>query len=534
MKSNVKKIAVPVLVGMAMLTSLGTGIFPDSSLLLNTNASGHDYNGLIDCSLYFYDCNRCGSNANNGKIDWRGACHTSDEIQGGYHDAGDHVKFGLPAGYSASTLGWGYYEFGTAYDSNATAHLKEVTDYFCQYFKNCTKMNGGNVEGLCYQIGDGDEDHSYWGPPEAQSGARKAYWTWDGGSDIAAEYAAALALNYINFGNTDDLTYAKALYDFSVKNNKITSEGTTPFYASDGYEDDQAWAAGWLYIATGDSRYKNDCASKQQFIGWGHCWNNVSLGAACINAEITGDWSSVNNYLSEQCTDPYTYFCLNEWGSARYNTAIQLAAYTETIHGGGKDYSEWCKGQMNMILGDNNKNACLVVGFQNNSVKYPHHRGASGYTSYDDLNNSSDPSKYKNGGHELTGALVGGPKDSNFTYQDTMSDYQCNEVAIDYNAALPGAAAAIAGGKHRDSTNVPDDKPNNDNNGNNVSFKTGTETGSEGNTFQYCTFEANGASSCTVTYKVNTDDGVSTGAFGTSVNGNWTQQQTIRMNIYPY
>ena len=35
------------------------------------------------------------------------------DLTGGWHDAGDHVKFGLPGSYSASTVGWGYYEFGT-------------------------------------------------------------------------------------------------------------------------------------------------------------------------------------------------------------------------------------------------------------------------------------------------------------------------------------------------------------------------------------------------------------------------------------
>jgi len=33
------------------------------------------------------------------------------DVSGGFHDAGDHVKFGLPQAYAASTVGWGYYEF---------------------------------------------------------------------------------------------------------------------------------------------------------------------------------------------------------------------------------------------------------------------------------------------------------------------------------------------------------------------------------------------------------------------------------------
>lgn len=36
---------------------------------------------------------------------------------------------------------------------------------------------------------------------------------------------------------------------------------------------------------------------------------------------------------------------------------------------------------------------------------------------------------YSSNGHTLVGALVGGPADSNFTYTDSVNDYQANEVA---------------------------------------------------------------------------------------------------------
>jgi len=28
------------------------------------------------------------------------------DVHGGFHDAGDHVRFGLPQSYTAGTLGW--------------------------------------------------------------------------------------------------------------------------------------------------------------------------------------------------------------------------------------------------------------------------------------------------------------------------------------------------------------------------------------------------------------------------------------------
>ncbi|HRR77489.1 MAG TPA: glycoside hydrolase family 9 protein, partial [Ruminococcus sp.] len=55
------------------------------------------------------------------------------DLTGGWHDAGDHVKFGLPGSYSASTLGWGYYEFRDAYketglDEHVEDELRWIND----------------------------------------------------------------------------------------------------------------------------------------------------------------------------------------------------------------------------------------------------------------------------------------------------------------------------------------------------------------------------------------------------------------------
>ena len=106
-------------------------------------ASYDNYAKLLQYSMYFYDGNMCGSDVGSAsQFDWRDNCHGSDEVDGGFHDAGDHVKFGLPAGYTASTLGWGYYEFKDSYDAlGQTAHLQALTDRFCDFFKASTKLS---------------------------------------------------------------------------------------------------------------------------------------------------------------------------------------------------------------------------------------------------------------------------------------------------------------------------------------------------------------------------------------------------------
>ena len=449
MHKSFKKLT-SMIVGSVLAAASAASSFSAVAPSLNANAADNDnYAKLLQYSLYFYDANMCGDTSKGG-MSWRSNCHMNDEVPGGFHDAGDHAMFGLPQGYTASTLGWAYYEFPDAFTATGQdAHLKVITDHFCDFFKRSTKLSGGNVTNFLYQKGDGNEDHSYWGPPEKQ-GSRKMFWTSNGASDIAAEYSAALAANYVNFHNKDDLTYAEALYKFSKQNNRVTDEGPKGFYNSNGPADEQAWAAGWLYLATKNQSYLNDLKGNLPKVGWVHGWNDTHLGANCLYGEITGDWSGANGYISGKATGS-GYMFLDKWGSARINCSMQMTSLIATAHKAG-DYKAWAKGQMNYILGQNPANTCYVTGFASNSAKNAHHRAASGYTGYDQFNmNGWNPDgdhmspfcAYGPNAHPLIGALVGGPCDAGGSYHDNMADYICNEVAIDYNAGLVGAAAGL-------------------------------------------------------------------------------------------
>ncbi|HAP78998.1 MAG TPA: hypothetical protein DCQ78_02230 [Ruminococcus sp.] len=235
---KMKSAFVGSLVALASISvPLSTAV--SNTSMLTASAVNDNYAKLLQYSLYFYDANMCGSDVNSdSQLSWRSNCHTGDEVKGGFHDAGDHAMFGLPQGYSASTLGWSYYEFKDAYNAlGQTSHFKTISEHFCEFFKNSTKLDGsGNVSSFCYQKGDGTLDHEYWGKPENQEsaqGVRKMFWTSSGASDIAAEYAAALAINYLNFGNAEDLKYAEALYKFSTQYNQVATDGPTGFYTSD-------------------------------------------------------------------------------------------------------------------------------------------------------------------------------------------------------------------------------------------------------------------------------------------------------------
>lgn len=433
----------------------------------------YNYAKLLQYSLYFYDANMCGTDVGSDSVlSWRDNCHTGDasvsktingtpytiDVSGGYHDAGDHAKFGLPQAYSASVLGLSYAYFKDAYVAlGQDAHLKNILDRFTTYFENCTIMDAsGNVIAFCYQVGDGNDDHGYWGPAEEQEsvkGERDVYVHLTDSSnpctDIVAETAAALAIYATIYKEEDStnantaLEYAKKLLAYAESNNKVTSSTSQAagFYNGSSYNDDLALASIWIHKAIGDTdtTYQNKYNSYIQGCTDGHllCWDDVSAaayfsGGATYNSKVA---SIMTKKMATQVT-PQNFTCVDgSWGSARYNTALQFTGLVYDEINNTSAYQSWATSQMKYLLGDNDTKQCYVIGYNKNDPKHPHHRSASGYDNVDSHKN--DPME-----HTLYGALVGGPNASDY-YNDCANDYQYSEVAIDYNAAFVGAAAAL-------------------------------------------------------------------------------------------
>ena len=106
--------------------------------------------------------------------------------------------------------------------------------------------------------------------------------------------------------------------------------------------------------------------------------------------------------------------------------------------------------QVDYVLGNNGYDRSFIVGWGKSPPVRPHHKNAYGKDEW--FHGASTPL------YSLAGALVGGPhtnyySDAHLTsppgYQDSMGDYICNEVTIDYSAGLLGALAAISISGHR-------------------------------------------------------------------------------------
>ncbi len=509
----------------ATVLSLGiTAVAVTSSLSPFKVSAAEDYENFakaLQYSMYFYDANMCGNDVDeNTQLNWRGDCHTYDaqlpynteytnlsqelldkyekyidadgdgyvDVSGGMHDAGDHVEFGMPEAYAASTLGWGYYEFMDAYKKTGQdAHIETILKYFNDYFMRCTYLDeNGEVVAFCYQVGEGEIDHQYWNSPEIDDMKRMGFFLTSEKPqiDYLAATSASLVAAYLDFKDSDPtyanecLKYGKALFklaqdsieQFGIDSDKLLSDnadGPRGFYMSSKWEDDYCWAGMWLYKATGDKNYLDQSLTVLDYYAapcYVHCWNDVWTGAMCLIAEendkdntildryleisgkthyeVTDFWSKIKEQ-TDKCQNgglgtvsPQGYFYLSTWGSARYNTAAQLAAlvYDKYVNDGKPgESSEWARSQMEYLLGNNTAGTSYVVGYNENSVKFPHHRACSGLTKCEDT------AEHR---HVLYGALVGGP-DASDEHKDITADYIYNEVTIDYNAAFVGACAGL-------------------------------------------------------------------------------------------
>ncbi|MCI5806847.1 MAG: glycoside hydrolase family 9 protein [Clostridium sp.] len=456
--------------------STGGSTFDGSNIGTIDTSLDYNFAKLLQYSLYFYDANMCGDKVSETSLyskdlynGWRGNCHVNDKFTyngkqysavGGYHDAGDHVKFGLPMAQAMTALGIGYHEFGEAFDVlGQTQHLKKIVDYYCTYVKSCTVLNssGTQAEAFCYQVGNGGADHANWTAPEVENESNTKRTTSEvatssnPSTDIVSGTAAALALNYMNFKNPDDLAYAKALFEFAKNtSDKKVAECKGGFYTSSKWEDEYCLAAALLYDITKDETYATEYRNNNNNSGnvsKPYDWDNAYQAAAFYAPGGSSQLQEMQNWFNGIANANKTqYYCSSQWGSARYNCNVQLMMLLYDKIQNTDTYDAWCRYQMSIILGNNVKKRNLVCGYNTNSPKKPHHRAASGYSGWDEFN-SDATEKYT-----LYGALCGGPSSNDFTtYNDSVRDSTTNEVTLDYNAGLVGAAAALYL-KYRNST----------------------------------------------------------------------------------
>lgn len=441
-------------------------------------AAVFNYGEALQKSIWFYEAQQAGAKPAWSRVAWRADSAMSDgsgtgaDLTGGWFDAGDHVKFGFPMAASATMLAWGAIEYRAAYSQSGQLthllnNLRFVNEHFVKAHPSANVLYG--------QVGNGGQDHAWWGPAEAMPMARPAYRidASCGGSDLAAETAAAMAASSMVFRPADPsyantlVSHARQLYTFADTVRRKYSECITDaggYYNSwSGFQDELVWGAVWLHRATGEAAYlakaeaEYDRLPTEQGTGfrpykWTIAWDDKSFGTYILLAKLTGKQKYVddaNRWLDFWTVgvngqrvrySPGGQAVLDRWGSLRYaaNTAFAAFVYSDWLTDTTRKqrYHDFAVRQVNYALGENPRSSSYVVGFGNNPPRNPHHRTAHGSWS----DNIQEPVTSR---HILYGALVGGPSDPNDAYTDSRQDFVMNEVATDYNAAFTGALARM-------------------------------------------------------------------------------------------
>ncbi|KAK6137281.1 hypothetical protein DH2020_028973 [Rehmannia glutinosa] len=284
--------------------------------------AGHDYGQALSKSLLFFEAQRSGYLPRNQRVQWRGNSGLNDgkisgvDLVGGYYDAGDNVKFGLPMAFTITMMSWSILEYGKQMGASgelghAIDAVKWGTDYLIKAHPQPDLLYG--------EVGDGNTDHYCWQRPEDMTTSRAAYKIDPShpGSDLAGETAAAMAAASIVFRRYnpsysaellehayqvalqrsvvivwgwgmsrdkfvgDVVPTADKLFDFADKyRGKYDSSITIAqkYYRSvSGYADELLWAAAWLYKASNNAYYLNYLENNGDALG-GTGWAMTEFG----------------------------------------------------------------------------------------------------------------------------------------------------------------------------------------------------------------------------------------------------------------
>ncbi|XP_051137372.1 endoglucanase 1-like [Andrographis paniculata] len=462
-----------------------------------------DYSEALEKSILFFEGQRSGRLPPTQRVNWRADSGLSDgsgyhvDLVGGYYDAGDNVKFGLPMAFTTTLLAWSVIEFGSSMKSqtkNAMDAVRWGSDYLL-------KASAAAPEFLYVQVGDPNNDHSCWERPEDMDTARNVYKVspQNPGSDVAAETAAALAAASIVFRDSDPsysaklLQTAKKVFDFADRYRGAYSESLSsavcPFYCSySGYQDELLWGASWLHRASKETSYLSYIESNGHTLGadeddYSFSWDDKRAGTKVLLSQAFLEESIEEFEAYKAHSDRYIcslipdspsfqpqsftrgglYYKQSESNLQYVTTAtFLLLTYSKylTSHGGAascggtaavssEKLAAEARKQVDYILGNNPEKMSYMVGF---GQKYPqrvHHRGSSlpsvrahaariGCHDGFDYYNSGSPNP-----NILVGAIVGGP-DNQDKFSDERSNYQQSEPATYINAPFVGALAFFA------------------------------------------------------------------------------------------
>ncbi|KAL7001843.1 cellulase [Sarracenia purpurea var. burkii] len=427
-----------------------------------------NYKEALTKSILFFEAQRSGKLPPNQRLSWRGDSALQDgklanvDLVGGYYDAGDNVKYGLPMAFTVTTLSWAaiFYESELKV-AGELGNIRDAIRWGTDYFLKASSRR----DRLYVQVGNPVADHECWIRPENMKGERSVLQIDESnpGTEIAAETSAAMAAASIVFRDFDR-SYARQLL------NKAKL-------------DELLWAATWLYTATRKRNYleyieEDSISAKVAEFNWDLKYAGAQVLLSKLYWEGQKSLETFNqqadSFICSVLPDsPYhqVYFSpggllyLRDGANTQYVTGAAflfsvysdlLAKHNQQVTCGNKQFNSanlmaFAKKQMDYLLGKNPKGRSYMVGFGQNPPEQAHHRGASvPKLSTKDAAAVNCPmsfvywfSKNAPNPNELTGAIVGGP-DRYDNFQDQRTNSSMTEPTTYINSMAVGILAKLA------------------------------------------------------------------------------------------
>ncbi|MBN1696927.1 MAG: glycoside hydrolase family 9 protein [Spirochaetales bacterium] len=400
------------------------------------------------------------SHMNDGYMDYITGSHTRVDGVGGWYDAGDYGKYVVNAGVTVGVMFMAWEHFQSKLE-NIVLDIPESGNSLPDYLDEL-KWEMDWILKMQYTDGTGRVSHKLtrtdfagFVMPETDT-ADRFFVPW--GSAATADFAAMAAMAYRIYQPYDPayarrcLDAATVSYDF-LRNNTAYHAADQSGFSTGGYEDsiyrdtdDRLWAAAEMWESTGNAAYLSDFESRAQSYSpkmyddfdWGNVSNlgmityllsnrsgkNQSLVNDIRNSLISVSDDMVQIANTEAYRRPLgdSYYWGCNGGLARQTLILQVANMISP----NQAYVDTALDAVNHVFGRNIYNRSYVTDLGYNPPMHPHDRrsGADGIT-------PPWPGYLVGGGHSETG------------WSDIQDDYETNEIAINWSAALVYAIAGF-------------------------------------------------------------------------------------------
>ncbi len=453
----------------------------DTSPTFTLGASA--YGGVLAPTLTFFRIQHCGNPAL-----LHGVCHLTDgtvangvlsgthvNVSGGWHDAGDYLKFVVTTGFAATLMLHAYQRhpevFADSDDNGVPDVLDEARVGLDWLLKMWVNDPDPAKQVLFYQVGD-YQDHQYgWRMPERDDidhPNRPVFACEDGkGANIAGKTAAAFALGAVLWNDPSRPFYnparaatyrtaAQQIYAYGKlrpaaqpSTSDISFSPPFTFYNEINWEDEMALAAAELYRATGNANYLSEArtyatlAGSRYEFGWGEVaaladYEIARLDPTFMPTATTYLLNDLSAYQSGFNANRFGAVTTSQWGSAAVMAGAALSALWYEDLTGDSTYHRMAQAQRDYLLGDNPWGVSFVNGVGATWPRHPHHQVA-------DLTGAELTGFWDEGpvsqavflaqGITLTRADVYAAFQSpEAVYHDDVADYITNEPTLTLNA----------------------------------------------------------------------------------------------------